>query len=337
MKVSGQVLAISGGVGGAKLARGLAAVMAPSDRTIIANIGDDFEHLGLCICPDIDSLLYGLSGRNDEDRGWGRRGESWNFMSALGKLKGETWFNLGDSDLALHVERTRRLRAGETLSSITADFARARGIEARLCPISNDPLRTMVVTEQGELSFQRYFVAEQCKPQVRGFRFEGAESARVSPRISDVLRDDIDAVVVCPSNPFVSVDPILAVPGFIKLLRSASAPIVAVSPIVGGAALKGPAAKMLIERGHECTALGIARYYEDLIDEIIIDAVGCEPSRFDTRSRHRGLSRIECNENRRGQSAFGPPNLGVGSFDQRTHKGALMDVGRTSDKEPRKR
>jgi LPPG:FO 2-phospho-L-lactate transferase len=262
---------VSGGVGGAKLARGLAAVVAPTDLTIIANVGDDFEHLGLYVCPDIDSLLYGVSGRNDQTRGWGRRDESWNFMEALGELNGETWFSLGDRDLALHVERTRRLRGGETLSSITADFARAFGIKARLCPITDDPLRTTVVTDRGEMSFQRYFVAEQCRPAVRSFRFEGAKRARIVPELERIIRDGLGAVVICPSNPFVSIDPILAVPGFTELLRRAAVPIVAVSPIIGGVALKGPAGKMLVECGHECSALGIARYYRDLIQGIIID------------------------------------------------------------------
>lgn len=271
MTVSGSILAISGGVGGAKLARGLLAVVGGHELTIVANIGDDFEHLGLCICPDIDSLLYGLSDRHDEGRGWGRRHESWNFMAALGELGGETWFNLGDRDLAIHVERTRRLRKGESLSSITADFACAFDISARLCPISNDQLSTMVTTENGEISFQHYFVAEQCKPSIRGFRFAGAENARISPELSKVLRNGIDAIVICPSNPFVSIDPILAVPGFVKLLHLTSAPIVAVSPIVGGVALKGPAAKMLVERGYECNSLGVAQYYEALIDGIVID------------------------------------------------------------------
>ncbi len=271
MSVSGPIIAISGGVGGAKLSRGLAAVVAPTDLTIVANVGDDFEHLGLYVCPDIDSLLYGMSGRNDETRGWGRRDESWNFMEALGELNGETWFSLGDRDLALHVERTRRLRGGETLSSIIADFARALGIEARLCPVTDDPLRTMVTTDLGEMSFQRYFVAEQCRPAVRSFRFEGAESARILPELERIIRNGIGAVVICPSNPFVSIDPILAVPGFAELLQSTSAPIVAVSPIVGGIALKGPAGKMLAECGHECNALGIARYYRHLIQGIVID------------------------------------------------------------------
>jgi LPPG:FO 2-phospho-L-lactate transferase len=268
------IIAISGGVGGAKLARGLASVVGASDLMAVANVGDDFEHLGLAICPDIDSLLYGLSERNDEARGWGRRDESWNFMAALAELNSsEAWFNLGDRDLAVHLERTRRLRAGESLSTITSDFARAFGIAARVLPVTDDRLSTIVVTDRGEMPFQQYFVAERCEPKVCDFRFEGAKEARVTPDVAESLRRGAGAIVVCPSNPFISVDPILAVPEFLNLLRGSAAPIVAVSPIVGGMALKGPAAKMLIERGRECSALGIARHYQGLIDGIVIDQV----------------------------------------------------------------
>lgn len=271
MSTSGFVLGISGGVGGAKLARGLAAILAPADLMIVANVGDDFEHLGLRICPDIDSLLYGLSGLNDAEKGWGRRGETWNFMTALGEVGGETWFNLGDRDLALHVQRTSRLRAGDTLSSVTGDFARAFGVQAKICPVSDDPIGTVVITENGEMPFQRYFVAEQCRPTIRGFRFEGANNAHLSRQVVEAFQSNVDTIIICPSNPFVSIDPILAVPGFVDLIRSSPAPVIAVSPIVNGQALKGPAAKMMIERGLECSALGIARYYRDLIDGIIID------------------------------------------------------------------
>lgn len=274
MRTPRPVIAISGGVGGAKLARGLASVIGSSELMVVVNVGDDFEHLGLTICPDIDSLLYGLSNRNDEARGWGRRDESWNFMAALAELNSdETWFQLGDRDLAVHLERTRRLRAGENLSAITADFARAFGISARVFPVTDDRFRTIVVTDRGEMPFQQYFVAKRCEPTVRDFRFDGAEKARVSPVLAETLRHGADAIVICPSNPFISVDPILAVPGFLNLLRNSGAPIVAVSPIVGGIALKGPAAKMLTERGRECSALGIARHYRGLIDGIVIDQI----------------------------------------------------------------
>lgn len=270
MKEPGTVLAISGGVGGAKLAHGLAAVT--SDLAIVVNTGDDFEHLGLCISPDIDSVLYGISGRNDQVRGWGRKDETWNFMASLAEINDSaTWFNVGDRDLAIHVERTRRLRAGESLSAITADFARSFGINARVTPATDDQLRTIVATDHGELSFQQYFVREQCKPSVCGFRFEGAESASLSPAIIELCKQRVEAVIICPSNPFVSIAPVLAVPGLSRLLRETGAPIVAVSPIVGGGALKGPAAKMMSERGYESSAVGIGCYYQDFVDGLVID------------------------------------------------------------------
>jgi LPPG:FO 2-phospho-L-lactate transferase len=271
LNVTSNIIAIAGGVGGAKLARGLAAV-ASRRLTIIANVGDDFEHLGLSICPDVDSLLYGVSGRDDPVRGWGRSDETWNFMASLRELSlRDTWFNLGDRDLAVHVERTRRIRDGQKLSDITSDFARAFGIEARVVPVTDDRLRTIVLSDGGELSFQRYFVAEQCKPSVRGFRFDGAERARLAPPILDLFEQKTSAIVICPSNPFVSVDPVLAVPKLRSLLKGSRSPIVAVSPIVGGVALKGPAAKMLHEMKLDCSAYGIARYYSGLIDGIVID------------------------------------------------------------------
>lgn len=271
MNKASAVLALSGGVGGAKLARGLSAVVPGSALGIIANIGDDFDHLGLRICPDIDSLLYRLSGQNDEERGWGRKDESWNFMSALAELGGETWFRLGDRDLSLHVERTRRLQAGETLSEVTAAFAHRYGIGAQILPVSNDSSPTTVLTESGEIPFQRYFVREQCRPKVTGLRFERAGRARVNERIREFLTTGIEAIVICPSNPFISVDPILAVGDFADLLRDSDAPVVAVSPIVNGAALKGPAAKMLTELGYECSAVGVAKHYAQFVDGMIIN------------------------------------------------------------------
>lgn len=271
MSRAGAVLALSGGVGGAKLARGLCAVVRHDALGIVANIGDDFDHLGLRVCPDIDSLLYRLSGRHDDERGWGRCDETWNFMSALGELGGETWFRLGDRDLAIHLERTRRLRAGETLSEITVDFARRYAIGARIFPVSDDLSPTTVVTERGKMPFQQYFVREQCNPKVRELRFDRARRARVSENICEFVRAGIGAIVICPSNPFISVDPILAINGFADLLRESGAPIVAVSPIVKGAAIKGPAAKMLAELGYECSATGVAKHYACFADGMVID------------------------------------------------------------------
>ena len=269
-----QIVAIAGGVGGAKLARGLFSSVAPRDLMIIVNVGDDFEHLGLSISPDLDSMLYGVSGRDDTMRGWGRANETWSFMASLRELNPEeAWFNLGDRDLAVHVERTRRIRRGELLSSITGDFARAFGIEAEIVPVTNDRLRTLVLSDQGELPFQQYFVAQQCRPVVRGIRFDGDAQATLTPAISKVLAMEVEAIVFCPSNPFISIDPIMAVPGIRDLILASKSAVVAVSPIVGGSAIKGPAAKMMTELGLECSPLGIARHYAGLIDGIVIDHV----------------------------------------------------------------
>src|SRR4051794_3004183 len=245
---SGPVLALSGGVGGAKLALGLYRVLPPDRLTVVANTGDDFEHLGLAISPDLDTLLYTLSGQANPELGWGRGGETWTFMKALEALGGETWFRLGDGDLATHIERTRRLRAGESLSAIIDDFRRRLDIRARLLPMSDDPVRTRLRTAQGWLDFQDYFVRLRCEPAVAELVFAGAETSRPHPDFMTALADpELRAVMVCPSNPFISIDPILAVPGIRDALRACRAPVVAVSPIVAGQAVKGPTAKMMAE------------------------------------------------------------------------------------------
>jgi len=265
-------LALSGGVGGAKLASGLAAVLRPGQLTIVANVGDDFDHLGLRICPDLDSNMYALAGLNNEELGWGRQGETWQFMAALKDFGGETWFNLGDQDLAVHVERTRRLAAGESLSDVTQALSRALGITHPLQPASDEPIRTIVETEAGDLSFQHYFVRDQCAPAVLGFHFDGIDNANVSPVFAAALSDpSLAAVIICPSNPFVSVDPILRMPGLCDRLRSLDAPVLAVSPIVAGQAIKGPAAKMMAELNVPATSVAVAEYYGDLLDGFIID------------------------------------------------------------------
>ena len=266
------VIALSGGVGGAKLALGLSRLVPGERLLVVANNGDDFEHLGLCIAPDLDTLMYTLSGLANPDTGWGRAGETWTFMSALGALGGEDWFRLGDGDLATHVERTRRLAAGETLSAITADFCRRLGIGARLLPMSDQPVRTMVQTAGGELAFQRYFVERRCAPAVRGFRFAGLDRAQAHPEWMQALaRPDTGAVVICPSNPFISIDPILALPGVRAALRASPAPVVAVSPILAGDAVKGPTAKMMRELGRPVTASAVAAHYAGLIDGYVLD------------------------------------------------------------------
>jgi LPPG:FO 2-phospho-L-lactate transferase len=266
------VLLLSGGVGGAKLALGLARVLAPGALTIVANTGDDFEHLGLHVSPDIDTLLYTLSGRDNEATGWGRRGETWNFLAALEELGGETWFRLGDGDLATHVERTRRLRAGETLSSVVAHFCRRLGIASRILPMSDNPVRTRVRTDAGWLDFQDHFVRLRAEPAVREIAFAGVDAARPNPALLAALADhETRAVVVAPSNPFISIEPILALPGVRAAVASAKAPVIAVSPIIAGHAVKGPAAAMLRDLGLTPSAAAVGRRYADLLDAYVID------------------------------------------------------------------
>jgi LPPG:FO 2-phospho-L-lactate transferase len=266
------VLALSGGIGGAKLVLGLSQVVPPDRLVVVANTGDDFEHLGLHVSPDIDTVLYTLAGLDNPQTGWGRRNETWTFMAALEALGGETWFRLGDGDLAIHVERTRRLKAGEPLSAIIAGFAHRLGISSQIVPMTNDPVRTKVRTPDGWLEFQRYFVEHRCRPEVRDFSFEGAAAA--SPH-QDFLRaikhPALRAVIICPSNPFISIDPILALPGVRRALQNCAAPVIAVAPIIGGKAVKGPTAKMMSELGLEVSATEVARHYEDFLDGYVVD------------------------------------------------------------------
>jgi len=270
--MSGQVVALCGGVGGAKLAQGLGAALPPEELCIIVNTGDDFRHLGLCISPDLDSVIYALAGLSDPVRGWGRRDETWTFMRALEGLGGESWFQLGDGDLAMHVERTWRLTQGATLSDATAHLCRALGIAIRVLPMSDDPVRTRVLTDEGWLDFQEYFVHRQCRPAVREFMFAGAETARAqSGALAALERRDLRAIIICPSNPFVSVEPILAVPGIRAAIQRSNAPVVAVTPIIGGKAIKGPAAKMMAELGLEVSAAAVARRYAGIIDGFVVD------------------------------------------------------------------
>jgi LPPG:FO 2-phospho-L-lactate transferase len=266
------VLALSGGIGGAKLALGLYRVLPPGELTVVANTGDDFEHLGLSISPDIDTLLYTLAGIDNPELGWGRRNETWTFMAALEALGGETWFKLGDGDLATHVERTRRLAAGENLSRVTDDFRRRFGISARLLPMSDDRVRTRPRTDEGWLDFQDYFVRRRASPVVREFAYAGASEARANPDLLAALAgDDLELVVICPSNPFLSIDPILSLPRVRDALRACRAPVVAVSPIIGGKAVKGPTAKIMAELGLPIGAAAVARHYEDILDVFIAD------------------------------------------------------------------
>ena len=271
------VVALSGGIGGAKLALGLSRIVEPGNLIVVANVGDDFEHLGLSISPDADTLTYTLAGLDNTKLGWGRRDETWSFMETLTALGGEDWFRLGDRDLAVHVERTRRLRQGETLSAITADFCRRLGVGHRVLPVTDDRLRTRLRTDEGWLDFQDYFVRLQCRPAVRELAFEGAEEARPHPDLLAALRDErLRALVICPSNPFVSVEPILAVSGMRRALSVCVAPVVAVSPIIGGRAVKGPTAKMMTELGMNPSAAAVAERYADLIDGYVMDAEDAE-------------------------------------------------------------
>ncbi len=266
------VVLLSGGVGGAKLALGLARVLPPGALTIVANTGDDFEHLGLYVSPDLDTLLYTLAGLDNQETGWGRRDETWSFMAALEALGGAAWFRLGDGDLATHVERTRRLQAGETLSAIAADFARRMGISSRILPMSDDPVRTRLNTDDGWLDFQDYFVRLGSAPAVREIAFAGAAAARPQPDFMAALgAPNLRAVVIAPSNPFLSVEPILALPGVRAAVASTAAPVIAVSPIIAGKAVKGPTAKMMRELGIEPSAAAVALRYRDFLDLYVLD------------------------------------------------------------------
>jgi LPPG:FO 2-phospho-L-lactate transferase len=264
------IVALSGGIGGAKLAVGLAQALPAGRLTVIANVGDDFEHFGLAISPDIDTLTYALAGLDNPELGWGRRDETWSFMETLAALGGETWFRLGDRDLALHVERTRRLLAGERLSDITEDIGRRLGVRARILPATDDSVRTRLRTERGWMDFQPWFVGLRAAPRVVEVAFAGAEQARALPAALDVIAR-ADAVVICPSNPFISIDPMLAIPGLRAALVAARAPVVAVSPVIGGRAVKGPTAKMMAELGLEVSARTVAERYGDLLDVFVAD------------------------------------------------------------------
>lgn len=269
---NGAVLALCGGIGGAKLALGLQAALPPGRLTVVVNTGDDFRHFGLAISPDIDTTLYTLAGLANADLGWGRDGETWSFMAEMERLGGETWFRLGDKDLAVHVERTRRLAAGESLDSVVASFARRFGLMTQVVPMTNESVRTVIETDEGTLDFQDYFVRRRCEPAVRGLRYEGALQARpASAAAGDLRAGAFDAVVICPSNPYLSVDPILAIPEWRAALRACGAPVVAVSPIIGGQAVKGPTAKIMRELGLEASPLAVAGHYADLLDGFVLD------------------------------------------------------------------
>lgn len=271
------ILAIAGGVGGAKLAAGLAAVLPAGAMTIAVNTGDDFEHMGLTICPDIDSVTYAMAGLNNREKGWGVAGETWAFMDMVDKLDGETWFALGDRDLATHVLRTQALRRGESLSAVTARMTRALGIRQKVVPMSDDPVRTIVSTNEGDLAFQDYFVRRQCAPVFRSIRFDRAENAQMAAGFAAALADPgLEAIVFCPSNPILSMAPILSVPGVRDALIGRRVPAVALSPFIAGQAIKGPAAKIMRELGLGTKPASVAQQYAGLIDGLMVDSVDTE-------------------------------------------------------------
>ena len=262
------ILVITGGVGGAKLALGLTRLIRTDDLIAIVNTGDDFVHLGLPVSPDIDTLLYTLSNRSDLERGWGRAGETWSFMAALKELGGPDWFNLGDGDIALHVSRLAAFAGGGTLSAVTDAIARRWEVGARVLPMSDDRVATVIETDEGALPFQDYFVRRRCEPAARAIRFEGAGQARPAPGVLEAIAG-AEVVLIAPSNPWLSVDPILAVPGLRAALTGTAAPVVAVSPLVAGQAVKGPTAKLMGELGLPLTHASIAAHYDGLLDGLV--------------------------------------------------------------------
>jgi LPPG:FO 2-phospho-L-lactate transferase len=268
-----KIVALAGGVGGAKLAHGLAQILPPEDLTIIVNTGDDFEHYGLYICPDLDTVCYTLAGLANPETGWGRVNETWNAFGNASRLGGPNWFNLGDQDLGTHLERTRRLKDGQCLSEITHEFCEAWDIKHNVLPMSDQSVRTLVDTEEGELAFQEYFVHRHCEPRVKGFRFEGVEKAEPAPGAREAL-EAADAIIICPSNPWVSIDPILRVLSPLPVWREGlGVRVAAISPIIGGETVKGPAAKMYRELGIEPSALAVANHYHDLVTHFVLDEV----------------------------------------------------------------
>jgi LPPG:FO 2-phospho-L-lactate transferase len=264
-----KIVALAGGVGGAKLAEGLSQVLPPGDLTVIVNTADDFIHFGLHISPDIDTVCYTLAGIANHEHGWGLEQDTFHVLSSVNNLQGPTWFSLGDRDIATHLERTRRMNNGETLSQVTESFCQTWNIKSKIMPMTDQTVATMVHTTCGrQLSFQEYFVKEKCIPEVKGFSFTGIENAFPSPGALDAIKS-AEAVVICPSNPWVSIDPILAVKGYRETLIIPT--VVAVSPIIHGKTIKGPAAKMFKDLGYEPTAVAVALHYGELLDGFIID------------------------------------------------------------------
>ena len=269
-KITKNIVALAGGVGGSKLAYGLAQIVAPEHLTIIVNTGDDFEHLGLYIAPDLDTVMYTLAGVNNPATGWGVKDESWNMMAAMARYAGPTWFQLGDRDLATHLLRTKWLSDNYTYNWVTKELCRRLGVRCAVLPMTEEPVRTMVQTEEGELAFQEYFVKRKCEPVVTALRYAGAEAAQPSREVVNALRQS-DAIILCPSNPLLSIDPILALPTMRRVMAASRSPKIAVSPLVGGQALKGPAAKLMQELNMDVSATGVARHLHDVLTDFVID------------------------------------------------------------------
>lgn len=265
-----KITVLAGGVGGAKLVDGLARIVNPAELTVIVNTGDDFIHFGLQICPDLDTVCYTLAGMANPDTGWGRRDESWAVFSQVERLGGPVWFRLGDQDLATHLERTRRLQIGQSLSEVTRSFCEAWGVSVRVLPMSDQPVSTWVETDElGWLPFQEYFVKQRCAPRVKNFNFKEASQAKPAPGVLNALRE-ADMIVIAPSNPWVSIGPILSIPGVLNELRGRKDSI-AVSPLIGGKAIKGPAAKMYTEMGLEPNNLTVAQHYRTFAKVLVVD------------------------------------------------------------------
>ncbi len=269
-KFTKNIVALAGGVGGAKLAYGLAQLVAPEQLTIIVNTGDDFEHMGLHISPDVDTVMYTLAEVANPATGWGVKNESWHMMAALARYGGPTWFQLGDRDLATHLLRSQWLREGYPYNWVTKELCRRLGVRCTVLPMSEQPVRTMIESEGKELAFQDYFVNKRCEPVVSGIRFEGIDEAQPSQAVVNALRH-AEAIIFCPSNPLVSIDPILAVPSVRRIIAAAQMPKVAVSPIVGGEALKGPAAKMFTELKMDTSCVGVAKHLQNVLTGFVID------------------------------------------------------------------
>jgi len=268
----GFVGALAGGVGAARLLRGLVRILQPEDLVIVGNTGDDVEVYGLHISPDLDIVMYTLAGIVDEVKGWGISGDTFECLKTLGKLGFETWFKLGDRDLAIHIVRTKILKEGKALSQATAELCKMLGIKARLVPMSNDPVRTKIVSGKLILDFQDYFVKRKTKDEVTDVVFEGAEKAKPAPGILEAIKE-AERVVICPSNPILSIAPILSISMIKDQLKRTDAYVIGVSPIVGGKTIKGPADRIMASMGFEASAYGVARYYEDFLDHLIIDKV----------------------------------------------------------------